>query len=626
MTKKKTSSWLLPIMALGVVFGDIGTSPLYTLSTAFSKVGLKITINSVTIQGIASLIIWSLLLVVTLQFVIFLMKIDNAGEGGVLALVGLIKHHIHQPSKYKKYFIMLGILGVALYFGDSTITPAISILSAVQGLSVISSKLSPLILPITILIVIGLFVIQKKGTSFIGDIFGPIMLIWFLTIGLAGLFEIIKFPSILLSLLPTYAINLFIHQPIIAFLSLGIVVLAVTGAEALYADLGHFGQQPIKKAWLLIVLPALISCYLGESAIILHQHYSASNPLFYLFPSSLRIVIIILATTATVIASQAVISGTFSLIKQAIQLNLLPKIRIIHTSDLESGQIYIALINFILMLMVLFLVLFFQNSAKLANAYGIAVSGTILIDALLYLFYINHNRLQQHKLIIVKAILIVPLPLLFFVINLQKILTGGWFPVLIAVIIGLIIYIYSKGESIITRERRLLAQPTKTFVQEIDQQKTPIKRLPGVGIYIGHHQDLTPLALHACINQFHEIHQTTIIVSTKILNLAHNHHHDQPLKKLSEKNGYIYQIDLKFGYHDQIDIPKAIYQTLHHQLSHFEPAYFISLTEIILTDRPNMPRWQKQIFRFISLNAITTTEYYHLPIQQTIQIKYPIPL
>jgi len=278
------------------------------------------------------------------------------------------------------------------------------------------------------------------------------------------------------------------------------------------------------------------------------------------------------------------------------------------------------------MITVLFLVLFFQNSAKLASAYGIAVSGTILIDALLYLFYIHHNWLQKNEIIILKAILIVPLPLLFFVTNLQKILTGGWFPILVTIIMLLLIYIYSKGESIIVKERRLLAQPTKTFVREIDQQKPPIKRLPGLGIYIGHHQDLTPLALHACINQFHEIHQTTIIVSTEILNLAHDNHQDQQLTELSKINGHIYHLHLKFGYHDQINIPAEIHQTLKNKLPAYQPAYFISLTEIILTNRPNMARWQKQIFRFMSLNAITTTEYYHLPIQETIQIKYPIPL
>ncbi len=624
MFQRKTTKWLLPIMALGVVYGDLGTSPLYVLNTAFAKIGLNVHINQFNIEGIASLIIWSLILVVSLEFIFLLMKADNAGEGGILALVGLIKHHLKDSTKLKKYLILIGIIGVALFFGDSTITPAISILSAVQGLDVISNNFNQLIIPITVMIVLGLFFLQKKGSSFIGDLFGPIMLIWFTTIGIAGLFEIIKLPEILVSLSPTYALNFIIQQPIVAFISLGAVVLAITGSEALYADMGHFGRQPIKKAWLLIVLPSLISCYLGESAIILSHHFTVNNPLLYLFPSNLRLATTVLATIATIIASQAVISGAFSLAKQAIQLNLLPKIKIIHTSDVETGQVYLSLVNWLLMIAVLFLVLFFQSATNLAEAFGIAVSGTILIDGILYLFVIKKIWQQSFFMTILKLIFIIPLPLLFFSSNLQKIVSGGWFPILIAVLIITIIYIYSKGENIITKERRLLAKPLQKFIQEIDQTKPPINRLKGNGIYIGHHQDLTPLALHACLNQFHEIQNNTIIVTTEILNLAHNDNQHPRInyRQLSNLNGQIIHLHLSYGYHDYVHIPKDINQYLKQNST----AYFISLTEIILTNKKNMPHWQKIIFRYLNQNSITSSEFYHLPLNQTIQIKYPIPL
>ncbi len=624
MFKEKTAKWLLPIMALGVVYGDLGTSPLYVLNTAFAKIGLNIKINQLSIEGIASLIIWSLIIVVSLEFIFLLMKADNAGEGGILALVGLIKHHFKESTKTKKYLILIGIIGVALFFGDSTITPAISILSAVQGLNVISSGFRQLVIPITIIIVLGLFFLQRKGSSFIGDLFGPIMLIWFITIGIAGLLEIIKLPGILVSLSPTYAISFIVQQPVIAFISLGAVVLAVTGSEALYADMGHFGRQPIKKAWLFIVLPSLISCYLGESAVILNHHFTLNNPLLYLFPNNLRLAMTILATIATIIASQAVISGAFSLTKQAIQLNLLPKIKIIHTSDLETGQVYLSLVNWLLMIAVLFLVLFFQSATSLAEAFGIAVSGTILIDGILYLFVVKKIWRQPLLTVLLKLIFIIPLPLLFFSSNLQKIISGGWFPILIAILVMTIIYIYLRGEKIVTKERRLLAKPIDKFIQEIDQTKPPIQRLKGNGIYVGHHQDLTPLALHACINQFHEIQDNTIIVTTEILNLAHNDTQHQRInyRQLSTLHGRIIHLHLSYGYHDYIHIP----QDINHYLEQSSSAYFISLTEIILTNKKNMPYWQKTIFRYLNQNSVTSSEFYHLPLNQTIQIKYPIPL
>lgn len=618
---------LLPIVALGVVFGDLGTSPLYVLNTAFSKTSLHIAINKTDIFGICSLIIWSLILVVSLEYVHYLMRTTNAGDGGSLALVGLIKKSLSpQHHRYRNLFILLGLIGLALYLGDSTITPAISVLSAVGGLSAISTSFSSYIIPITLIVIVLLFLLQTKGTSLIGDFFGPLMLIWFLFLTLGGLIQLSHYPTILLSIWPGYAVSFIIRNPILAFVALSAVVLAITGAEALYADIGHFGRQPIKKAWFYVVLPAVVIGYLGESALILTQPLTVNNPYVYLFPVSWRFLAVIIATIATVIASQSVISGAFSMVKQAIQLDYLPKLKIKHTSDNQTGQVYINFINISLFIAVVFLVIFFKSATNLANAYGIAVSGTILNNGLLYIYFKRAQLEYTRKKTWLVGLTIVSLPVLFFIANLTKFLSGGWFPLGLALVIFMVIHIYSKAENLLKIKRRSLEMPLAKFASHLNDSKAKIRIIDGVAIYVGHHRDLTPLALQTVLKDFIELYKTTIVVTVEVIDQAYI----PVAQRLVEQEvfhelGSINYLHLQYGYHDIINLPNDLKNYLTtRSLTNFN--YFISLSDIVLIKNKAMPFWQKRFFRFMFNNTSSITDYYHLPTAQTVQIKTPIEL
>ena len=630
MHRSKKGMIGLSIAALGVVFGDIGTSPLYVMSTAFGKIGYHLKINQDNIYGVVSLIIWSLVIIVSIQFISFLMRADNAGEGGILSLVALLKDKLAN-HKYRNYFILLGVFGVALFFGDSTITPAISVLSAVEGIKIITPGLNSFVIPITIGIIIALFLLQKKGTGYIGHLFGPIMLTWFSVIALGGFWRIIIYPNILIALSPLTGINFMLSHLSIAFISMGAVVLAITGSEALYADLGHFGRKPISKAWFFVVFPSLVLCYLGEGALLLSNQSTALNPFFLLFPKILTIPIIILATVATIIASQSVISGAFSLIKQAIQLNFLPKMSIRHTSEKEIGQVYLPFINLILFGMVVFLVIFFKSSANLANAFGMAVSGTLLIDAILYLVLISEVFYQsKYKLLLISLILL-PLDILFVLSNLSKFFQGGYIPIIISVIIFELILTWIKGQIIIVKERRSLEGPIQKFIDQIHNTKPAIKRIPGTGIYIGHHIDLTPLALHATFNELQQLQEKVIIVSVKLINQAHvNDDNRAIIDNLNYTNDGISHVILNYGFHDHVNIPEAL-KRINHSNAELnanlnKASYFISLSEIVPSKRHNLSWWRKTLYIFMTKNAISTSEFYKLPLNQTVEIRYLINL
>lgn len=630
MNKSQKKSLILTIGALGIVFGDIGTSPLYVLNTAFTKTGFNINISKNNLLGVISLIIWSLIIVVSIQFVFFLMKADNDGEGGILSLVALIRNNL-KKIKHQQTFIILGIIGVALFFGDSTITPAISVLSAVEGLKLISPSFTNYIIPITLAIVVGLFMIQKKGSGLIGEFFGPIMLIWFSTIAIGGGLQVIKHPYVLAAILPTEAIGFFINNPGLAFVSIGAVVLAVTGSEALYADLGHFGRQPIKRAWFYLVFPSLILCYMGEAALILSDHLTASSPLFLLFPKELQIPVIIIATLATVIASQSVISGAFSLAKQAIALNFLPKLKINHTSRIKIGQIYLPFVNICLFLAVSFLVIYFKSSVKLANAFGFAVSGTLLVDAILYLVLIKNIYRKSLIKIAMIGVIILPLDILFVTANLSKIREGGWFPLLIGLIIFEIIITWIKGRSIISKERRLLEKPLIKFIDQIHDYQPAITRIPGVGVYIGHHADLTPLALHANFNEFHELHDQVIILTIETTDKPHIPENMRAtIDNLKYPNDGISHIKLSFGFYDHINIPDTLNKIKHlNKETNFtinNPSYFVSLSEIVPSKKHNLVFWRKYLYIFMAKNSLSNSEFYLLPLSKTVEIRYLITL
>jgi KUP system potassium uptake protein len=629
MTNTKKGIAALSIGALGVVFGDIGTSPLYALQAVFGLHGERLAINQENVYGIISLIIWSITLVVSIKFIGFIMRADNEGEGGILALTALIKSS-KLKANYKWFFIFLGLVGVSLFYGDSVITPAISVLSAVEGVKVVAPHLSSLVLPVTLIILAALFGLQRYGTGLIGKLFGPVMLIWFFVIGAGGTWQIWLHPGILRSLSPLTAIKYFGVHPLLAFVAMTAVVLAITGVEALYADMGHFGRPPISRAWFFIVFPALTLCYMGQGALILYSPSTSANSLVQLFPDIVRIPVIILATMATVIASQAVISGAFSLTRQAIQLEFLPKMLIRHTSDLREGQIYLPFINLIMFILVATLVLSFGSSARLANAYGIAVSGTLAADTILFLVVMRSVWQKRLKFLFLVGLVFIPLDLLFVTSNSEKIFHGGLFPIIIGAIVFLLINTWTKGDHVIDSERRAMEGPLQDFVNNIHSDRPALKRIPGVAIYVGHHPDFTPMALIDTVSELHELPSKVVIVSVQTTNTAHVANEQRiAFDDLGYQDG-ISHLTIYYGYHDVINVPKVLKNI--HQLSPeldfdtSEASYFISLNRIVLSRRHNLAHWRKIMYRLMYKNALSTSDYYKLPIERTEEISTLIRL
>ncbi len=624
MTKIKKGIAGLALGALGIVFGDIGTSPLYAVQAIFGPAGQHLKVNQANVYGIISLVIWAVTIVVAVKYLSCVMRVDNKGEGGIMALVAIIKRS-KLPPRSRSLFILLGILGVSLFYGDSAITPAISVLSAVEGLHVVAPSLHQYVVPLTLVILTLLFSIQKYGTHLIGRLFGPVMLVWFLVIGAGGLSQIVKHPGILNALSPLSAVQFFINQPLVAFVAMGGVVLAVTGAEALYADMGHFGRAPIARAWFLLVFPALMACYMGQGALMLANPSSATSPFFLLFPGSSRILVVILAAVATLIASQAVISGAFSLTRQAVQLGFLPKMLIRHTSDLEKGQIYIPFANVILYVVVALFVVLFGSAQKLATAYGIAVSGTLAIDSILFIVVIYSVRRKSINFMAAAVALFVAVDALFVASNLPKILHRGWLPIFIAAIMFLIIYTWLRGQNIVGNERKLLEGPLQVFIDKIRARQPPLTRVPGQAVYIGHHHDLAPLALHAAVEELHELHEKVVILSVKITTHPHIPENDRYVFDDLGYNDGISHVSLSYGYHDVPNIPKTL-ESMRHvspelDFDQSDVAYFISQTRVVPTKRHNMASWLKPLYIIMARNALSSSDYYRLPINRTIELR-----
>lgn len=630
MNNVKKGAIGLTLGALGVVFGDIGTSPLYALSAVFGKLGYHLAISKTNVFGIISLVVWSVTIVVSIKFIGFIMRADNKGEGGIMALMAQIKGG-KMRARYTWAFLVLGIIGVSLFYGDSTITPAISVLSAVEGLKSITLSLNSIIIPITLVILASLFAIQRYGTGFVGKLFGPVMLLWFAVIALGGGWQVWQHPSILIALSPFTAIHFFATWPALAFMAMGAVVLAITGAEALYANLGNFGRSPITRAWFFVAFPALLLCYMGEGALLVHNHGASTNTLFLLFPVSLRIPIIIIATSATVIASQSVISGAFSLTKQAVQLDFLPKMLVRYTSLKKDGQVYLPFINSILFIIVCLLVIAFGSSARLANAYGIAVSGTLAADTILYLVVIRSIWRKSLRDVAILSLLFVPLDLLFIAATLPKIVRGGWVPLLLGGIISILITTWLKGQLIVIKERRELEGSLQSFIEKIHSHKPPITRIPGTAIYIGHHADLAPLALHATFDDLHGLHEKVTIVSVETRTVAHIPRKERAvLDTLGYDNDGISHVSLSFGFHDSLNVPEALkYAEQHHpelDLDLENASYFISLSRVIPSARRNLARWRKFLYCLMARNATSTSDYYKLPTEHTVEVRSFIKL
>ena len=496
VNRRSTAQGALALGALGVVFGDIGTSPLYTVQTVFSPADphpVKVTEDS--IFGVISLIFWAVTIVVTITYITLVMRADNDGEGGIMSLIALIRRRALPGGRRAKVVLAaLGIFGASLFFGDSMITPAISVLSAIEGVKVAAPSVSGLVIPITVAIIIALFLVQRLGTGAVGRLFGPVMGVWFTVLGVLGVRGIADHPEILKALSPTYAVGFLVGHFETAFFSLTAVVLAVTGAEALYADMGHFGRSPIRRAWLLVVFPACILNYMGQGALILGNEGNTSSPFFLLAPGWARLPMVFLAAVATVIASQAVITGAYSVAQQAARLGYLPRLRIKYTSEEVVGQIYIPFINWLLLVAVLTLVLTFRSSAALAYAYGTAVTGTITITTLLFFYYARHQWRWPLWIVLTGGGFLLAIDLLFFASNLTKLLHGAWLPLLIGIITFTILTTWQRGRELVTEQRIHDEGPLPAFIEQLHAMKPPLPRVPGTAVFLNRGKDTAPLA------------------------------------------------------------------------------------------------------------------------------------
>jgi len=620
-----TGQTALTVGALGVVFGDIGTSPLYTVQTVFSPSDPHpVKVSTEHVFGITSLIFWSVTIIVTVTYVWLVMRADNDGEGGIMALISLIrKRGSGGAGRTKLVLAALGIFGASLFFGDSMITPAISVLSAVEGVQVAEPSVSDLVIPITVAIIIVLFLFQRVGTGAVGRLFGPVMGIWFAVLAGLGVRGIVTHPAILKALSPTYAIGFLAGHFGTAFFSLTAVVLAVTGAEALYADMGHFGRAPIRRAWVLAVFPACILNYLGQGALILGHHDTISNPFFLLAPGWARLPMVFLATVATVIASQAVITGAYSVAHQAAGLGYLPRLRIKYTSEETMGQIYIPWINWLLLVSVLTLVLTFKSSDALAYAYGTAVTGTITITTLLF-FYIARQQWRTPLWIAVAgggALLIVDL--LFFAANLTKVVHGAWLPLLIGIIVFIIFSTWQKGRHLVTAQRVRDEGPLQEFIDQLHAMKPPLPRVPGTGVFLNRGKTTAPLALRANVEHNHILHEHVLILSMEMKPQPHVPDTERlELDDLGYAEDQIVYVTARFGYMDQLNVPGLM--PLIRAADTESPrdddklSYFLSRIELVPGNAPGMSRWRKRLFIATSRITADAAESFQLPRDGTV--------
>ncbi|BAK66293.1 putative potassium transport system protein Kup [Sphingobium sp. SYK-6] len=610
----------LALAAMGIVFGDIGTSPIYAFRETFAG-HHPLEPDRLHIYGVLSLIFWSMMIVVTLKYVSIIMRADNKGEGGSLALLALI----NRQSGHKRWtgpIVMLGVFATALFYGDSMITPAMSVLSASEGLTTVDPRLGPLVLPAAVAILVGLFAIQARGTARVGQLFGPIMLVYFLTLATLGLFHIASNPAILLALNPWYAIQFFLTDGGVAFLALGSVVLAVTGAEALYADMGHFGRNPIRVSWLFFVLPGLMLNYLGQGAMILSLPPGAAaeaiqNPFFLLASEPLRLPLVILAILATIIASQAVISGAFSLTQQAIQLGFMPRLKITHTSASAQGQIYIPVINWGLMVMVIALVLSFRSSSNLAAAYGIAVTGAMFIDSCL-LAVLLFSLWKWNRLLSVAVLaLFFLVDTAYFAANLTKVPDGGWFPLMVGLVIFTLLTTWSKGRGLMMERLRESAMPIPVFVASAANSAV---RVPGTAVFLTSTPDGVPHALLHNLKHNKVLHERVVLLTVKVADLPTV----GPAKRyqVEDLGRGFFRLILNYGFMEEVDVPAALAGAsgCGVPFKMMETSFFLARQTLLPSARPGMRIWREKLFAWMLRNAESAMEFFRLPTNRVIEL------
>jgi KUP system potassium uptake protein len=610
--------------ALGVVFGDIGTSPIYTIQTVFNPGDPHpVPISTQNVYGIVSLIFWSVMIIVTLTYVSLVMRADNNGEGGIMALITLVRRMGPRGRRATATLAALGLFGAALFFGDSMITPAISVLSAVEGLKVVAPSLGGWVVPITAVIIVGLFSVQRHGTAAVGRIFGPVMILWFTAIGACGVNGIIGHPEILKALSPTYALSFMVGHFDIAFFSLAAVVLAVTGAEALYADMGHFGRRPITVGWMFLVLPACTLSYFGQGALLLGNEASASAPFFLLTPEWGRLPIVLLATAATVIASQAVITGAYSVASQAAQLGYLPRLRILHTSESTMGQIYVPWINGVLTVAVLTLVFAFRSSAALAYAFGMAVTGTITITTLLFL-YVAHTRWRIPLWVILiggGALLFVDL--MFVAANMTKLVHGAWLPLLIALTAFTVMTTWERGRQVVTRTREEVEGPLREFVDSLSEYQPPLVRIPGTAVFLNRGNETAPLAMRANVEHNRVLHEQVVILAIDTVPVPRVPDSERTeIDPLGYERDGIIHVAAHFGYMETPNVPGALRlldsSQTEGQIAVDDASYFLSKLELTMGTEPTMAKWRKRLFIATSYITADAAEFFGLPREGTV--------
>jgi len=612
--------WGLALGSIGVVYGDIGTSPLYAFREAIIAASgpEQGVVERTTVLGVMSLILWALLIIVTLKYVVILLRADNNGEGGTLTLMALASRSVGRISKAVGVIALLGIVSAALFYGDAVITPALSVLSAIEGVDVATPAFHEYVVPLTVVVLLALFAVQSRGTAKVAALFGPIMLIWFVAIALPGLVWIVKDPGVLWALNPFYGIDFLLQHGIVGLVTLGAVFLAVTGAEALYADLGHFGRGPIQVAWLAVVLPSLAVNYLGQGALVFAHPKAIENPFFLMYPDWALIPMVVLATVATVIASQAVITGAYSLTSQAIQLGLLPRFEVRHTSAEQAGQIYMPRVNGLLLLGVLLLVAMFRSSSALASAYGIAVTGTMVVTCMMAFIVIW--RMWRWSPLAAAGLMLpfLVIDLTFLSANMLKVVQGGWVPLALGGVVMLVMYTWRRGSRILFAKTRRLETPLDDLVRILE--KKPPQRVPGTAVFLTSDPKSAPTALLHSLKHYKVLHEKNVILSVETM---HTPRVDTAKRVRIEPVGSTFmRVQLRFGYMEMPNVPKAlaIARKLGWQFDIMSTSFFLSRRALRPAPHSGMPRWQDRLFITLARSANDATDYFQIPTDRVVEV------
>ncbi len=605
----------LMLGAIGVIYGDIGTSPLYTMKESF--VGPHpMDVDPLHVFGVLSLIFWSLMLIVTIKYVVVAMRADNNGEGGSLALLALISRHL-AGRKWTPALVLLGVMATALFFGDAMITPSLSVLSAVEGLTVVEASLEPLVVPISVGILIALFLFQSRGTAGVGALFGPIVLVYMATLATMGVSNILAHPEVLQALSPHWAVEFFFANPKLAFLAMGSVFLAVTGAETLYADMGHFGRRAVGWTWLGLVYPCLMLNYMGQGALMIGDPATVRNPFFLMAPDWARLPLVALATMATIIASQAVISGAFSVIQQAVQLGFLPRLRILHTSAKAVGQVYIPAVNWTLLAMVLLLVVTFKASTNLASAYGIAVTGTMLITTVMLAFLV-FNVWKWPKLLGGAMIAVfLAVDSVYFASNITKVPDGGWFPLVVAAVSFTVLTTWAKGRQILRERLSEVSLPLPVFIKSA---AASAHRIKGSSVFLSASPDSIPSALLHNLKHNQVLHERVLILTVQVEDVPHV---EEPDRIQADDMGKgFYRVVLHYGFMDEVDIPRSLAE-LKGCGEDFHPmttSFFLGRQKVIPSKKPGMALWREKLFAWMAQSSESAMEFFKLPTNRVIEL------